>query len=155
MGRSWGSYRCHFNYGFRLNLTIVVFALLTYQLNNHVLKGTFSSTFISNYFNDMLGGLLIVAFTNMMASTQMEWRLYLKSVRAIIVFSGLAGVYWEYVAPLYVEESISDPYDVLAYIAGGLAYWLMIGCVTYLKLIHNQNIGCEGRDNIESLGVKR
>jgi len=106
----------------------------------------------------MLGGLLIVAFTNMMASTQMEWRLYLKSVRAIIVFSGLAGVYWEYVAPLYVEESISDPYDVLAYIAGGVAYWLMIGCIAYLKLIHKQNIGCEGNeksDNIESLGVKR
>lgn len=32
----------------------------------------------------------------------------------------LCGLFWEYVAPLLVSSSVSDPLDLLAYLAGGL-----------------------------------
>ena len=32
----------------------------------------------------------------------------------------LCGLFWEYVAPLLVSGSVSDPLDLLAYLAGGL-----------------------------------
>ena len=31
------------------------------------------------------------------------------------------GLFWEYVAPLLVSGSVSDPLDLLAYLVGGLA----------------------------------
>lgn len=33
----------------------------------------------------------------------------------------LCGLFWEYVSPLLVSGSVSDPLDLLAYLAGGLA----------------------------------
>lgn len=32
----------------------------------------------------------------------------------------LCGLFWEYVSPLLVSGSVSDPLDLLAYLAGGL-----------------------------------
>lgn len=33
----------------------------------------------------------------------------------------LCGLFWEYVSPLLVSGSVSDPLDLVAYLAGGLA----------------------------------
>lgn len=33
----------------------------------------------------------------------------------------LCGLFWEYVSPLLVSGAVSDPLDLLAYLAGGLA----------------------------------
>lgn len=31
------------------------------------------------------------------------------------------GLFWEYISPLLISGSVSDPLDLLAYLAGGLA----------------------------------
>lgn len=33
----------------------------------------------------------------------------------------LCGLFWEYVSPLLISGSVSDPLDLLAYLSGGLA----------------------------------
>lgn len=37
-----------------------------------------------------------------------------------------AGLFWEYIAPKFRANTISDIFDVLAYIAGGFLYWIIL-----------------------------
>jgi hypothetical protein len=52
-------------------------------------------------------------------------------VHAMLKFSPImflsfgAGLFWEYVTPLYCE-STSDPFDLGAYMLGGLAYFITV-----------------------------
>ena len=37
----------------------------------------------------------------------------------------LAGLFWEYVTPLFRENTVSDIWDVVAYMMGGFLYWIL------------------------------
>ena len=43
------------------------------------------------------------------------------------------GVFWEYVTPLFRVETVSDPFDILTYIVGGILYWLLSMCIIHKK----------------------
>lgn len=34
------------------------------------------------------------------------------------------GLFWEYLTPLFRKNTVSDIFDVLAYMVGGLIYWM-------------------------------
>lgn len=36
-----------------------------------------------------------------------------------------SGVFWEYVTPIFRQNTVSDVWDILAYMAGGFMYWLI------------------------------
>jgi hypothetical protein len=44
----------------------------------------------------------------------------------IIPFTLLVGLFWEYVTPLYRISKVSDPFDLIAYVAGSVTYFLII-----------------------------
>lgn len=47
-------------------------------------------------------------------------------VGLLVVF--LAGLFWEYGAPLYKPTAVADPWDLLAYTVGGcIALWSLKG----------------------------
>lgn len=57
----------------------------------------------------------------------------LTKVLPAAAFLLLCGLFWEYVSPLLVSGSVSDPLDLLAYLAGGLAV------LPLLRLARRQN----------------
>ena len=76
------------------------------------------------HFNDFLGGMAFLAYANLLISlVRPEARF--KKLTSMLVFIFLCGLFWEYVAPLFISGSVSDPLDLIAYIAGAFTYWLI------------------------------
>lgn len=35
------------------------------------------------------------------------------------------GIFWEYIAPMFRANTVSDTWDMLAYMIGGFLYWII------------------------------
>lgn len=75
------------------------------------------------YLNDFICGVAFPAYVN--ALLQYSNRKPLKSPFIIMGMMCFFGLFWEFAAPLFVPYSVSDPYDILCYIFGGVFYWLL------------------------------
>ena len=76
--------------------------------------------FFAGYFNDLLAGTLILAIVNLLL---VPARLPpLDRPLPATAFILLCGCFWEFVTPLYRPESVCDPLDLLAYLAGAWVY---------------------------------
>ena len=79
------------------------------------------------HFNDLMAGILFPAYVNLVLSLfGMRMRSWLEP----LLFTLVAGIFWEYVTPLYRPQSVSDVWDIVAYLVGTLNYcaltrWLM------------------------------
>lgn len=109
-----------------LNLVLffVVFAL--YHLNNYILKSKTSGILnhiLTCHFNDFMGGLLFVAYTNVILLTRKNM---LSKLPHILLFCLGAGLFWEFATPLFYKDTVSDWIDVGCYILGGFVYWLLL-----------------------------
>lgn len=83
---------------------------------------SFAKAVVLGHLNDFLGGFAFLAYTNLLiALVQPRYRICRFSVALAYIFC--CGLFWEYAAPLFVPDSVSDPWDVLAYCMGGAAYW--------------------------------
>ncbi|GGM41924.1 hypothetical protein GCM10011351_30020 [Paraliobacillus quinghaiensis] len=111
---------------FKQSLGIAIVTLSLYTFNKLYLSNHVFIRLINYYFNDILGGVLIVSYTNMVSILLHQYKLVLLKVPNIILFTLAVGLFWEYVTPLYYTKSITDLYDVLAYITGGLIYWVAV-----------------------------
>lgn len=100
-------------------------ALVLFCLNNQVIKealaGTFAGDFFKNYFNDVLGGIAFLAYTNIVVGL-VRPTLRLRRLASIAAYLFLCGLFWEYAAPLFVAGSVSDPWDIVCYVVGGVGY---------------------------------
>ncbi|MBU9720884.1 MULTISPECIES: hypothetical protein [Bacillaceae] len=67
---------------------------------------------------------MIVAITNICILMGKQYKLYLYNLKRILLFTLIVGVFWEYITPLYYSSSVSDPWDVVAYMFGGVLYWI-------------------------------
>lgn len=105
------------------DITAVLSSVILYLINTFALKPLFHSPFLNNYFNDILGGLLFIAYLNLLFGWFRVREQYLRKYHVIVIILLAAGTGWEYLTPLY-KESTSDPWDLLAYQAGGLIYFI-------------------------------
>ena len=108
-----------------MNVLIMIICVLLYGMN-HIMKPWYNneiiSLFMNGYFNDILAGLFLISFTNVL--------LYKvnKSIHKLVhieTYLLIVGIFWEYITPLYKTNSTSDPIDILAYMLGGFVYWSM------------------------------
>jgi hypothetical protein len=119
-----GSNNHHRNiYG--VNGTLILLIVPLYLLNRLLLKDELSWSFLSSHFNDVLAGLLLLPSYNLLALVCRQHNLLLLRFTHILTFTLVVGLFWEYITPLYRESSTSDPLDILAYLLGGLIYWLV------------------------------
>lgn len=79
--------------------------------------------FLSWYFADLLAGALILMLLN--ALLALAGRRPVRRMLPAAAFLLGCGLFWEYVTPLYLSRSVSDPWDLAAYLAGGLG-WLFL-----------------------------
>ena len=63
------------------------------------------------YFNDVLAGITLNAMMSSTTKYTPRWGLCLTLV---------AGIFWEYITPLFNSRSVSDPLDIVAYLTGFL-----------------------------------
>ena len=94
---------------------------------NRRFAGVFTGPFMRGHFNDLMAGILFPAYVNLVLSLfGMRMRSWLEP----LLFTLVAGIFWEYVTPLYRPQSVSDVWDIVAYLVGTLNYcaltrWLM------------------------------
>lgn len=100
---------------------------MSFYLTNQVFKYNYSNVyvnwFMTCYFNDIVGSIAFIAYCNIL----FEYKLYnhLK-LNQIIVLLFFCGLFWEYIAPIFISYSVSDPFDIIAYMLGGCIYWLLM-----------------------------
>lgn len=76
---------------------------------------------MSCYFNDTIGGITFMAYCGLIFEHYYRRMLELWQ---ILLLMACCGFFWEYITPLY-RNTISDPWDILAYVCGGFIYWLI------------------------------
>ena len=111
-----------------LNLILIVVALAGYIINNAVLKeisGGFFKVFFVGYFNDLLCPLFFVSYVNLLLITQGK---ELRKMHHILLLCLLAGIVWEFLAPLFKKSSVTDMWDIACYLIGGAVYRLIFLC---------------------------
>lgn len=103
-------------------ICMVVAAL--YAINRFILLPAGTPSWYAWHANDVLGGLLFISIVNGALSHSP-----LPPLRGVLPVTGLmllCGVFWEYITPLYLPRSVSDPWDLLAYWLGGMAYLFIL-----------------------------
>lgn len=109
-----------------LDLALCLGAGLFYLLNVHVLRGSVGGApgwFLACYANDVFAGMAICAWLDLLLSLG---RLPpVASWKATVPFLLLCALVWEVLAPQWKPEAVGDPWDLLAYQAGGLV-WLAV-----------------------------
>ena len=97
---------------------------LLYGANRLIPPG---NTFLDGYFNDILAGCLILAITNLLLPLG---RLKpLCTPLPCLALSLTCGLVWEFITPLYLPGSVSDLWDIAAYMIGGLIWCIIVNIV--------------------------
>ena len=78
--------------------------------------------FFSGHGADVLAGAWILCFFNLI----LVWsgRRPIRRMGWAVLFVLGCGIFWEYITPLYLSRTVSDPLDVAAYLVGGCVYLL-------------------------------
>lgn len=65
-----------------------------------------------------------MAYTNILIDV-IKPEVRFTRLKACLIFIFLCGLFWELAAPLFVEGSVGDPLDLLAYLIGAFVYWAL------------------------------
>lgn len=100
--------------------------LALYVVNNLLLKPLASTgllgAFVRGHLNDVLAGLAFMAYTNLLFDLVRPERR-LARLWVMLAYMLCCGLFWEGVAPTLLKPSVSDPWDVVSYLAGAALYW--------------------------------
>jgi hypothetical protein len=107
------------------NYEILFFALSCYAINRFLLKNVISvpviGYFLRCYFNDVLCGICIISYINIVLLTSI-YDIFIHNYSSAIAISFCTGLLWEYIFPLIYNKGTSDFLDVISYCAGGAIY---------------------------------
>lgn len=110
----------------QVNTILLLLAGGFYLLNRLVLQpitGGWLHWFLVCYANDLFAGLAMVAWTDLLLDLGRlpPIRSWKQTVPLLLV----CGLVWEVLAPLWKVGAVFDPWDFVAYQAGGLL-WLLL-----------------------------
>lgn len=80
--------------------------------------------FLRCYFNDIVGSVTFMSLANIILML-LGFRGINKLLYIEVLLLG-AGLFWEYGAPLIRSDTVSDPFDIIAYLLGGVIYWIAV-----------------------------
>ena len=90
------------------------------------------------HFNDYLGAIVIMAFTNFMIIY--SGRSAITSFQGVLAAGALCSIAWEVIAPWFLPYSTPDWRDCIAYLVGMVTYYL-------ITKIHHERIRVHEKDN--------
>lgn len=110
----------------KINLILIGSTLALYCINNifkvHIALQPLK-WFMSCYFNDAIGGITFIAYCNLIFSFSNRETFKLWIIETILLSSGL---FWEYVTPVFRTDTVTDMWDIVAYLMGGFIYWIIV-----------------------------
>lgn len=107
------------------NLILIMIIFCLYVLNQNIkniIPIKFIRWFAMCYFNDIIGSMGFIAYCNIITD------FYNKEIRKlwqILTVLLCSGIFWEYITPLYRKDTITDVWDIGAYMFGGVIYWMI------------------------------
>ena len=101
------------------DICILLFCGTLYAANRIWVKQT-NSFFLHCYFNDLIAGVAFPCYVNFLLTIKKRRILKLSSLLVLII---VAGLFWEFVAPLFVPYATTDVVDLVAYCSGTMIYW--------------------------------
>ena len=108
-----------------MDLIVILVIAALYLLNNNIFKqnttGILREFFIC-YFNDLMAPMFLLAYSNILLGTKGK---RLCNIKHILPFCLCAGCIWEFLAPIIKQGSVTDPCDIIAYLFGGIIYWII------------------------------
>lgn len=109
-----------------MDIKVAVISIALYVLNNLYLKKItlgFLQMFFISYFNDVLAGIFFISVSNIILSFLKKRICELKRIVIILL---CAGIIWEFFPILIHQNATCDMFDIIAYMLGGLIYWIII-----------------------------
>jgi len=106
-----------------MSIILGLVVLVIYTINNLYLVDAVGALFIKNHLNDVLAGVLLLCYINTLSILCNQPRLIVTRLSTVVLITLASGLFWEYITPLYLDKSVSDHLDVIAYIAGGIIYY--------------------------------
>ncbi len=86
--------------------------------------------FMRWYFNDIVGACAFCAYCDLMSIVFVKTTMkYFRLILLILI----AGLFWEYITPLFRMDTTSDYYDLFAYTLGANIYYLVGNTLLSLK----------------------
>lgn len=107
------------------------------ELANEYAPGSPVAYVATCHLNDLFGGLAFMCYTNLLIDL-VKPEVRFKRLSSILVFILLCGLFWEFVAPAFVEDSVSDPLDIAAYALGGFLYWLFTKACQHSAMVNER-----------------
>lgn len=109
-----------------LNFSLPGLCFILYLVNNYLIKSFYSLSITGNYFNDVLAGIVLLSIGNVLLSFYSKKDLVMKKFSVMAIFLLAAGLFWEYITPLYKAVAVSDVWDIPAYLTGGVVYYVIV-----------------------------
>ena len=109
----------------RLNVAIFVVALGIYGISRVTSFPSMLPSSLGGHFHDLLATPVLLSATNLWIIACRRSNLVLVRLTPILALSITAGLFWEFITPLY-RASTSDILDLLAYSVGGLIYFFVL-----------------------------
>lgn len=118
-----------------INLILIASVSSMYLFNNLFLKEHSSGLlriFFVCYFNDLICPLFFFSYANLLLITVNK---EISCLWGVCLISLCTSCVWEFVAPLIKPSSTTDPLDIVCYLTGGIAYWIIL---RYIKSKNNR-----------------
>ena len=119
------------------NIYIILVSLIVYIINR-IFKAHIDIPVIEYlckcHLNDYIGGIVFPAYVNILLYSAKYKPV--KNYISVAMMMFLCGIVWEYIFPYLFSYSVSDIFDVLAYVLGGITYciiWSVIEKKDYKK----------------------
>lgn len=110
----------------KINIIIIFISVFLYLLNRLILKDITEGLihwFLVCYWNDITGAIAVSAYVDSIIFhySRKEIRIW-----GLIVILLACGMFWEFITPLFRKNSVCDFWDIVAYMTGGVIYYLSI-----------------------------
>jgi len=105
----------------RLNLAILLGTLSTYAVSRYLILPHVGACIWRSHGHDLLAMPVLLSTSNLYVVALRAPRFLIVRPSSTIVLSILAGIFWEFITPLY-HHSTSDVSDFFAYALGATLY---------------------------------
>lgn len=110
----------------KVDIFIISVSVILYLLNRLLLKDITEGLihwFLVCYWNDITGAIAVSAYVDSIIFHYSKKEIHIWGLIGILL---ACGIFWEFITPLFRQTSVCDFWDIVAYMTGGVIYYLSI-----------------------------